>query len=45
MKDYILLFIIFIILFIGYIILELTTLTPGINYNLIQQITNEIKIE
>ena len=44
MKDYILLFIIFITLFLGYIVLELTTQTTGIDYELIRQINDEIEL-
>jgi len=44
MKDYILLFIIFITLFLGYIVLELTTQTTGIDYELIRQINDELEI-
>ena len=44
MKDYLLLFIIFIILFIGYIVLELTTQSTGINYDLMNKINDEIEL-
>ena len=44
MKDYILLFIIFITLFLGYIVLELTTQNTGIDYELIRQINDEIEL-
>ena len=42
MKEYILGFIILLILILGYIILKITTLDSGINYTLINNINKDI---